>query len=86
MNREDFIKTLVGNWPGGIVLRRDIARFSSGAFAPGTLANNDSRGTGPAGRMLIGKNTAYPVRDAAEWVADRMRTAPQKAVARERQG
>jgi hypothetical protein len=76
MTREELIRTLVEDWDSGIVLRKDFARFSGGAFAPGTVANADCKGTGPAGRMLIGKNSAYPVLSAAEWLADRTQHAP----------
>jgi hypothetical protein len=44
MTREELIKTLVDDWHSGIVLRKDFARFSGGAFAAGTVANADSRG------------------------------------------
>lgn len=72
MNREDFIKQHVEAWGAPLVARREFARFSGGIYAPGTLANADSLGRGPEGRVRIGKNTAYPTDKAAAWLYSRV--------------
>lgn len=41
--------------------------------APGTLANADSRGTGPEGRILIGNVVAYPRDALIAWLEARSR-------------
>lgn len=74
MDREILIKTLVESWPSNIVPRTKFYEFSQGAFRPGTLANKDSQGCGPRGRMFLGKGIFYPVADAAEWVADQLKS------------
>lgn len=48
------------------VTRVMAAKVLGGLIAPGTLANLDSEGRGPAGRILMGRKVAYP---RAEFIA-----------------
>lgn len=73
--RQKLVEELVANWPAPVVARRDAERFSGGLVRPGTLANCDSRGIGPKGRIQIGKNAGYYSRPLAEWIAELMRSA-----------
>ncbi len=81
MDRETLIKSLTEKWPSDIVPRTKFHEFSGGAFKPGTLANKDSKGVGPKGRMLIGKGVYYPASNAAAWVADQLRPVELPATA-----
>ncbi|MDQ5988651.1 MAG: hypothetical protein CSYNP_04412 [Syntrophus sp. SKADARSKE-3] len=44
-------------------------------YSPRTLANEDSRGTGPSQRVVIGKNTGYPREPFLDWLESRSRWA-----------
>ena len=68
----DF-KTLVDNWPSPLVARdqKQLDKFSGGLLNARTLANADSLGTGPQGRVKVGRKVAYPATKLAEWMASR---------------
>jgi hypothetical protein len=56
-----------------LISRREAAEL--GRWAPGTLANKDSRGEGPE-RVFVGGRTMYP-RDAfLEWFAGQISPRP----------
>jgi len=40
-------------------------------YAPRTLANEDSRGTGPKERILCGRVVGYPRKGLIEWLKER---------------
>lgn len=63
----DF-QALKSKWPSTIVARSRIKDFTGGLISPGTMANEDSRGTGPNGRFMIGNKTAYPVDSLIGWL------------------
>jgi len=42
---------LAESWKAPFVARREVYRFSGGIVTPGHLANEDSRGSGPAGKI-----------------------------------
>lgn len=70
-NREAAIATIrqaANKWPSPFVARSEISRFSGGLVAPGTAANHDSAGTGIAGAFRVGRQVAYPVDSAIEWL------------------
>jgi predicted DNA-binding transcriptional regulator AlpA len=68
----DIFETMVERWPSAIVARREVGHFTGGLLAPGTLANLDSRGEGPARKMRLGKRrVGYPVADFVEWLRTR---------------
>ena len=58
-------------WGSSIVARREIKKFSGGALNPGTMANFDCLGTGPAGRFKVGRKVCYPIDEVISWVEDR---------------
>lgn len=51
-----------------VILRERVAELTGGLIAPKTLANHDSRGTGPARRVRIGKRVGYPAADLLAWL------------------
>lgn len=68
MSEKDIFSQLVESWPSPIVARSRVGEFSGGLFSPGTLANADSRGDGPAGKINIGRKAAYPTTALVEWM------------------
>lgn len=66
----DFSK-LFEKWPSPLVARSELSRFSGGLLNSKTLANLDSNGTGPGGRVRIGRKVAYKVSSLIEWMESR---------------
>ena len=66
----DFSK-LFEKWPSPLVARPEVSRFSGGILNSKTMANHDSNGTGPAGRVKIGRKVAYPVDSLIAWLESR---------------
>lgn len=62
---------LAAKWPSAIVARTEIARFTGGAMSERYLANLDSAGKGPSGRVRIGRKIAYPVGELVKWLEGR---------------
>lgn len=70
--QEKFKDSLISNWGSGVVSRAQFRKFSGGLYAPGTIANADSRGCGIARLTAGGQKCVYRVEDAAAWVASRL--------------
>jgi len=64
------LTTLADNWPSPLVARdqHQLDRFSGGLINSRTLANEDCRGTGPQGRIRVGRKVAYPVQSLIAWL------------------
>lgn len=62
---------LLDSWPSPLVAREKVAEFSGGLLHPATLANHDSRGDGPRGRVRVGRKIAYPAKGLVEWMQGR---------------
>jgi len=60
--------------------RSEIGRLLGGIIAPGTLANEDSRGTGPAGQFFVGRRACYRRDPFLDWLAPRLTTGKRRAV------
>jgi hypothetical protein len=71
-------KALVDAWPAPLVARsqKQLDRFSGGLLNAKTLANHDSLGTGPKGKVRIGNKVAYPKLALAEWLKERFEKTP----------
>lgn len=69
---------MVERWPSALVARSEVKRFTGGALSGGHLANEDSRGRGPAERVLVGKRVCYPVRALVAWLEERATVLPGK--------
>jgi hypothetical protein len=65
------LKILANSWPSPVVARTELLRFSGGALHPRYMANLDSRGEGPPGRMRIGRRVVYPVAALITWMEAR---------------
>jgi hypothetical protein len=64
------LTTLADNWPSPLVARnqQQLDKFSGGILNARTLANEDSLGTGPKGRVKCGRKIAYPVMSLVDWM------------------
>ena len=59
------------NWKAAFVERQHVKEFSGGLLDPRTMANLDSAGTGPTGRIKIGRKVIYPVQDLITWLEEK---------------
>ena len=64
----DLFDRMAENWLSEVVARKKMNDFSGGSVSPKMLANHDWAGTGPKGRIKIGKNVAYPKHSLIEWL------------------
>jgi hypothetical protein len=68
------LTALADNWPSPLVARNQyqLDKFSGGILNARTLANADCLGTGPKGRVRVGRKIAYPVDSLVEWMQSKM--------------
>lgn len=65
------LKILAEKWPSAFVARQEICKLTGGIINPKYLANLDSKGLGPKGRLRIGRKIVYPVSSIIEWLESR---------------
>lgn len=65
------LKGLSERWPSSMVSRTEIGRFTGGIISEKYLANLDSQGIGPLGRIRVGRKVAYPVESLIAWLEKR---------------
>jgi hypothetical protein len=58
-------------WNSPYVARKQVAKFSGGILHPRTMANLDSLGQGPRGRIRMGRAIAYPTSELVAWMQER---------------
>lgn len=61
-------------WEAGlplVIARKEVGYFLGGIITTGCLAKEDSRGTGPQGRVAIGSCVAYPRRNLLVWLVQK---------------
>jgi hypothetical protein len=63
--------TMADNWPSPYVARHEVHRFTGGIVNPKYLANLDSQGKGPEGRIRVGRKVAYSVDSLISWLEAR---------------
>ena len=68
--KPDF-QSMADRWQSSYVAREKIEEFTGGIVNPRTLANMDSLGQGPEGRVRVGRKVAYPVQQFIEWLESR---------------
>lgn len=61
------IKSLLDRLPP-IIARAEVHKLLGGAVSPKTLANADSQGIGPKGRIKIGRRVAYETEALVAWL------------------
>jgi hypothetical protein len=73
LRMDDCFEEMRKRWHAPVVVRNQahLDRFSGGLLNAGTLANHDSAGTGPKGRIRFGRKVAYPVDSLVEWMRER---------------
>jgi hypothetical protein len=52
--------------------RTDAPKLLGGIVSSKTLANEDSRGSGPAGRFTLGRKVCYQTEQLLEWLEKKM--------------
>jgi hypothetical protein len=65
------LSKLAEKWPSPFVARKKVDRFSGGTITPKYMANLDSMGKGPQGRIRIGRQVVYPVGELVKWLESR---------------
>jgi hypothetical protein len=65
------LQSLADKWPSPFVARQEIRQFSGGIISEKYLANLDSQGAGPPGRIRCGRKVAYPVQELILWLERR---------------
>jgi hypothetical protein len=58
-------------WKSAWVSRQEIGSFTGGVVSEKYMANLDSRGLGPKGRIRVGRKIAYPVTELVAWLEGR---------------
>jgi len=67
----DAYQQLCDRWDSSIVSRGQIEKFTGGAITSKHIANLDSLGEGPEGRMRVGRKVVYRVDKFIEWLESR---------------
>ncbi len=62
---------MADKWPSPFVARQEVERFTGGIVNPKYIANLDSQGLGPEGRIRVGRKIAYPVSEFIQWLESR---------------
>ena len=65
------LQSIADNWPSPFVARQEVGKFTGGIINPKYLANLDSQGKGPKGRIKVGRKIAYPVKEFIAWLESR---------------
>jgi len=74
---QTMFSELAEKWPSAWVARTEIRKFTGGMIGEKYLANLDSAGLGPKGRVRIGGGKiAYPVQAVVSWPESRSEGVP----------
>jgi hypothetical protein len=76
MNTQDenqIFEEMARRWSAPVVVReqRTLDRFSGGLLNARTMANHDSAGTDPKGKIRVGRKVAYSKRSLIDWMIQR---------------
>jgi hypothetical protein len=75
---DTMFHNMAERWPSAWVARTQAERFTGGIISEKYLANLDSAGKGPAGRVRIGRKIAYPVGEFIKWLEARSAVIPER--------
>jgi hypothetical protein len=64
------IDEMAAKWPSNIVSRKAVREFTGGVITGKSLANEDSKGTGPEKFILLNQ-VVYPVQEFCDWLKSR---------------
>ncbi len=68
---KDVFDVMADNWPSELIARTEIKVFTGGLISPRYIANLDSKGEGPSGRIKSGRKTGYQKRSFVQWLRER---------------
>lgn len=68
---EKVFQDMADRWQSSWVARTEVERFTGGIISEKYLANLDSQGKGPVGRVRCGRKIAYPVASLVKWLEGR---------------
>jgi hypothetical protein len=68
---KDIFDEMADKWPSEIIARTEIKVFTGGLISNGYIANLDSKGEGPFGRIKSGRKTGYQKRQFVKWLRER---------------
>ena len=68
---ETIFDGMAARWKSSHVARTEVSEFSGGIISERYLANLDSQGRGPRGRIRTGRKISYPALEFARWLARR---------------
>ena len=68
------LSSMAASWPSPLIARGEVERFTGGIISTKYIANMDSKGTGPSGRIRCGRKVAYPVKELVAWLENRAET------------
>ncbi len=74
----NLLASMADKWPSAWVARTEVEKFSGGMIGEKYLANLDSAGKGPAGRIRCGRKVAYPVTEFVKWLEARSEIIPER--------
>jgi hypothetical protein len=69
--QKTIFQEMADRWKSPIVARTKIEAFTGGVMSEKYIANLDSAGKGPAGRVRMGRKIAYPVDLLCDWLEGR---------------
>ena len=75
---ETLFSELAAKWPSAFVARTESEKFTGGLIGEKYLANLDSAGKGPAGRIRCGRKIVYPVAEFVKWLSNRSEVIPER--------
>ena len=64
----NLLASMADKWPSSVIARTEVERFTGGIVSEKYLANLDSEGRGPEGRVRIGRKIVYPVDAFVKWL------------------
>jgi len=64
-------QSMAERWPSSMVARTQIEKFTGGIISEKYIANLDSQGKGPVGRIRVGRKIAYPVNSVISFLEGR---------------
>lgn len=70
-DKKPDLSALAVKWQSAYVSRSEIYAFSGGIITSKTIANLDSLGVGPTGRIRVSRRICYPVVSLIAWLESR---------------
>lgn len=75
---DTLFQGMAERWPSAWVARTEIERFCGGVIREKYIANLDSAGKGPPGRVRCGRKIVYPVAGLVAWLEARSTAVPER--------